>query len=277
VSILTASSKTVVIPHSEIAHIVFTWADMVYLKSGEVISCKIVNRIPPDLVLATETGTRRVPLPDIQMYYYHSTRRLQVPSMPATGIDFKNERSFKQSDIRRKFYLGVIAGAHLPPIGEWKESFMAATWIFSGGGRFGIFLKPSFVANLGVEYSYYKFNHHDDYTTEYGTTFIFGGVELVKQINRTPIIYFFVGADVGFFRAEGNLHLFSYRKIDFSDDGFAFLPRVGTRLHVGGRLTVGIEGAYLFVKPVPVPLEGLDDLSIPFSGPSTFFNILYHF
>ena len=276
VQIKPASSKMILIPHAEIKRILFTWADIVYLKSGDVLNCKIVNRIPPDMVIVTETGEQRIRFADIQMFYYHSAKNLRVPSLPVTGDDFKNERSLTESDLRRRFYGGIILGTHMPPIADWKDQFMAATCMFSGGCRAGVYVKPSMSLNLGFKYSIYNFLHYGHFKTEFGRMFVFGGIEWVKQLSSTPIIYSFVGIDAGLLYASGHLYLYSYRKVNFKDSTVGFLPRAGIRLHIGGRFTLDLEAGYLVVKQISVPTGYGNSLDLDFDGLSSFFNILLH-
>ena len=271
------SSRTVLVPHAEIQSIVFTWADVVYMKSGESYRCKIVNRIPPDLIIVTETGEQRIRFAEIQMFYYHSAQNLTVPMLPPTGNDFKNDRSLAVTDIQRRIYFGLIFGTHLPPIRDWNESFFAATWIISAGGRMGVILKPTLNCNLSFEYSLYNYLHYNEFKTEFHTLFISAGAEWVRQINRNPITYASIGADAGILVGSGHLYLFSYRKVDFLETTPGFLPRAGIRMHIGGRITLGMEAAYLFAKPLV--LQTVDDLTLDlsFQGPSVLFNMLFHF
>ena len=94
IAMVTDDYQTIQIPHDRITSINFSWADIVHLSSGEKIECKIVNRIMPNLIIVTTAGLQEIPSENIKMFFYHSIRGLEVPALPTTGADFKNQKEF---------------------------------------------------------------------------------------------------------------------------------------------------------------------------------------
>ena len=269
---------TVQIPHGEIGSLVFSWADEVYLISGETLKCKIVQRVPPNLMVITQEGPQTIPLTDVRMYFYHSAQDLQVPGLPATSEDFKNEKIFLPGSLKQKFYVGIQGGGHWPPISQWREEFMAGAWVFSSSTKTGYHLTESLSLNAGVELDWYRFTHYEDYTSQYLTLHFSTGAEYVRRIQTTPLSYIYAGASIGLFNSQGTLYLYSYRSIEFNNYTIAFSPKIGARSFMTKHIALGVEFAYIFAKSgsIDIPVEDYADMVIDFSGFTAFFSLLYY-
>ena len=154
---------TIQISHNEVKSIEFSWADKIYLMSGETVICKIVNRDPFNLLVVTEDGLLSVPLSNLRMYFYHSSRDLRVPKLPITGEDFKNEKAFPPKPLRNRFFLGLNSGWHLPPYNEWKREFMGGAWMASGSIKAGYHPTESLSIGIGLRFDLYRYVHYEDY------------------------------------------------------------------------------------------------------------------
>lgn len=278
VAMVTEDSQTIQIPHDKIKSIHFSWADVVHLTSGEKIKCKIVNRVPPNLLVITEDGLQKIPLENLAMYFYHSAEALDVSGLPVTGLDFKNQKEFPLEDTRTNFYLEIKAGTHRPPYNRWKQDFMGASWDFSGGAGAGYYLTKWLALDGGIEYSLYRFTHYEDLESKYHTYYIYGGLEFSKQIVKSAAVYLFLGADVGYFNAQGNIYLFSFRKIEFNENALAFNPRAGVYTSINRQFSLSLEIGYFIAKvgPIEIPVENTDNPEINFNGISAFLRLLYH-
>ena len=272
------SGGTVQIPHSEVRFLVFSWADEIMLVSGETLICKIVQRVPPNLMVVTQEGSRSIPLKDVRLYFYHSAQDLRVPGLPATGEDFKNEKAFLPGSLKHKFFLGIQGGGHWPSVSQWREDFMAGEWIFSSGIKTGYHLTESLSLNVGVESDWYRFTHYEDYTSQYLTLHFSTGAEYVRKIQASPLSYIYAGASIGLFNSQGTLYLYSYRSIDFNTYTIALSPKIGARSFMNKHIALGLEFAYLMAKSgsIDIPVEDYADMVIDFSGFTAFFSILYY-
>jgi len=278
VAMVTEDSRTIQIPHDKIKSIHFSWADVVHLASGEKIKCKIVNRVPPNLLIVTGYGLQKIPSENIAMYFYHSAEALNVSGLPVTGVDFKNQKEFPLEDTRTNFYLGIKAGTHRPPYDRWKQDFMGASLDFSGGAGAGYYLTQWFALGGGIEYSLYRFTHYEDLESKYHTYYIYGGLEFSKQIIKSAAVYSFLGVNVGYFNARGHIYLFSFRKTEFNENTLAFNPRAGIRTSINRQFSLSCEIGYFFatVGPIEIPVENTDNIEINFNGISAFLSILVH-
>lgn len=274
----TKDSKTLQISHQQIQSILFSWVDRVYLTSGQKITCKIINRIQPLLHIVTETGFQEISLSDVKMFYYYTSENLTVPQLSVTGLDFKNERAFKPKEIGGELYFGISIGHYRPPLNEWKENFMPAAWNFNGGFKTGYYLTNSLSFGVGIDYNQFEYTHFDDLECKYKTVYIYGGLEYALKVEKSPASYIFMGLDAGLLNFRGNVYLLSFRKIDFNENSIALMPYIGARTFINRRFSVGIEAAYLFEKrkPIPIPVEWINNLEIDFSGPIAFIKILYY-
>ena len=278
VRIRREDSRSAQILHSEIKSIFFTWADMVYLSSGEKLKCKIVNRSEPDLLVVSTKGLQRIPLTNIKMYFYHSAEDLEVTELPITGPDFKNEKPFPTKGLSNTIYFGLNGGAHWPPIKKWKKEFMSPAWLFTGGAKVGYYLTKSLSIGGGFEFDTYRQTHYENIDTRYSTYYFYGSVEYAQRIEKNPASYVFIGTDVGLFKTRGTLYLYSYRDIEFNVNNIAFMPRIGARTFGNQHISFSIEMAYLFAKSgsIDIPLVVEDTLVIDFSGFKLFFGIFYY-
>jgi RNase P/RNase MRP subunit p29 len=272
------SGGTVQIPHGEVQFLVFSWADEIMLVSGETLICKIVQRVPPNLIVVTQEGPQNIPLKDVRMYFYHSAQDLRVPGLPATSEDFKNEKAFLPGSLNHKFFIGIQGGGHWPPIGQWREDFMAGAWTFSGGIKAGYHLTESLSLNAGIDLDWYRFTHYDDYTSQYLTLYFSTGATYVRRIQASPLSYIYAGASIGLFNSQGTFYLYSYRSIDFNNYTIAFSPKFGARSFMKKQIALGVEFAYLVAKSgsIDIPVENYPDIIIDFTGFTAFFSILYY-
>lgn len=277
INIRKDDSNTVQILHSKIESIFFTWADMVYLISGETIKCKIVNRIPPNLHIVSSDGSRKIPLNKIKMYFYHSAEALEIPECPVTGPEFKNEKPFPPKDLTHNIYFGIQWGAHWAPTKDWMEDFMSAAWQYSVGIRTGYYITNLLSFGGGIEYDSYSHTHYQNIDSEVKTIFYYIGAEYAKKIGKNPDAYGFIGMNVGGFNTTGTLNLYSYREIEFNVNSVTFMPRIGVRGFLDKHLSLGVEAAYLFAKSGSISVPTGSDLVIDFSGFSTFLSVLYYF
>ena len=278
VVIETDDSKTLQIPQSEIKSIFFSWADSVHLISGDKIKCKIIKRISPDLHIITTEGLQKIPLVDVKMFFYHSAQGLQIPTLPTTGRDFQNQKAFTPKGLKNSFNFGMSYGIQRPPMNKWKEEFMAAAWDFTGSAKLGFFLTNSISLGVGMTFANYSQVHHEDINSRYNSYHIYGSLEYFLEVEKSPASYIFLGVDAGLFNVRGKLHLYSFREIEFNENSFAFMPKVGARTFLEKRVSFSLEAAYLFAKSgsIQIPVEYIDDFVIDFNGFLISFNMLYH-
>jgi hypothetical protein len=270
---------TIQISHPEIKSILFSWADKVYLVSGETGTCKIVNRDPFNLIVVTGDGILSVPMSNLKMYFYQSSQDLQIPKLPTTGEDFKNEKAFPPKPLKNRFFLGLNSGWHLPPYSEWKKEFMGGAWMASAGIKAGYHIVESFTIGIGLRFDAYRYVHYEDYTSHYWTIFANSGVEYMRKIKALPPGYAFIGLDIGLLHLSGNCHLYSFREIELKEVSIAVIPKIGIRTFLNKNVTLGVEIAYFIARtgPIDLPVECGDELVISFNGISAFLSVLYYF
>lgn len=277
----TEDSRTIRISHERIREIQFVWADVLHMTSGEKRTCKIVNRNGNNLIIVTPDGTSTVPTADIRLYFYHTVQGITVPELPATGLDFKNEKSFRLADFSHKWYIGGYGGVHWPPIKKWKDDLVLKSInYFSGGLRGRIFLNKNLAVGVGVEFDHYTITDRNDEDMRQAMTgfIIYGGAEWTKRIDPAPLTYIFAGLDAGLFILNGDVWPHSYRDVSISNQSFAIKPSLGIRTFMGDDIALGLEFAYRYAKSGNIPYTSNHDTSfeLDFSGFSCVFSILYH-
>lgn len=270
---------TIKISHPEIKSIVFSWADKIYLASGETVICKIVNRDPFNLLVVTEDGLLSIPLLNLRMYFYHSSQDLSITKLPITGDDFKNDKAFPPKPLKNRFFLGLNSGWHLPPYNKWKREFMGGAWMASGGIRAGYHPTESLTIGMGLRFDFYRYAHYEDYISQYLTLYANSGVEYSFKLKALPPSYAFIGLDFGLLSLLGKCHLYSFREIELNELSIAVVPKIGVRSFLNNNVALGVEIAYFIANTgsIDLPIECSDELNISFNGISALFNVLYYF
>ena len=279
VIIKSEEQGTIQISHPEIKSILFSWADKIYLASGETVIGKIVNRDPFNLLVVTKDGLLSIPLSNLRMYFYHSSQDLRIMKLPLTGNDFKNDKAFPPKPLKNRFFLGLNSGWHLPPYNEWKKEFMGGAWMASGGIKAGYHPTESLAVGVGLRFDFYRYVHYEDYESQYLTIYANAGLEYARKIKALPPSYAFIGLDVGLLNLSGRCHLYSFREIELNEISIAIIPKIGVRTFLNNNVTLGVEIAYFMANTgsIDLPLECIDELNISFNGISAFFNVLYYF
>ncbi len=281
VNIRTEDSITQRIAQARIKEIRFVWADVLHMTSGEKRTCKIVNRDGDNLIIVTSDGPSHVPTSDIRLYFYHTVQGITIPELPATGLDFKNEKSFRMVDAGHKWYAGAYGGVHWPPLKKWKDDLVLRTIsYFSGGVKSRVFLNRHLAVGGGIEFDHYRVTDRDDSDmnqTMLGLIF-YGGAEWIKRIDPSPVTYIFAAFDVGLFLLRGDVWPHSYRDISFNNRSFAVTPSIGIRSFMSDDITLGVEFSYRYAKSgdISITSDPGNSFELDFSGFSCMFSILYH-
>ncbi len=277
VNIRKNEGRKVQVLHNKIESIIFTWADMIYLESGETLKCKIVQRIENNLRVVASDGPRMVPFENIKMYYYHTAQHLEIPELPETGPEFKNEKPFLPNNLAHEIFIGIHGGVHWPSLSNWKKDFLGVVFQYSGGIKAGFYLNGNISIGAGITLDFYDYTHYEDLDSHIKTLFYYGGIEYAIQIGKKSGAYAFIGVNTGLFQTTGTCYLYSFREIALKSINMAFMPRIGARAFLNRNLSVGIEAGYLLGKSGSIATGLVNDLTIKFNGFSTFLNILGYF
>ena len=279
-----SDSATAKIPHTLVKSVFLTYSDLVYLLTGEIIECKIIDEVLPDLLIVTEQGPAAIRVVELKKYYYNDADSLLIPVLPPTGKYFNNQKIFeRQKRILGKYLLlGMHAGAVNLPATEWNNNFITASKLlgFSSGINIGYSFHSHLLSNLGIEYNWYP-NNFEKLISTVKRYYLYLGIAYLHNFSFLPDFDFSLGTDIGLNFLRGNIYLFSYRNTDLKDGGIqpAVRPYLAIQKSIANRLITRFQLGYLLGRPFTVKPEPdyLKKVTIGYNGPFFMFNFYYQF
>jgi hypothetical protein len=273
------------IVHDDIKSIFFTFADAVYLLSKQTIKCKILEEIYPQLKVITSEGIKHYRYNEIKRYFYNDLDSLYITSLPPTTYSFNNDKIklFKQSTFSKNIFVGIRGGINSISIKEWEDNFLSSEAVlgFEGGIKVGYSLFEKFNITLGYEYGRYRSTIQGDLENSFNTNFIYLSPSYLEKFVFSYIFYAGLALDVGLFKSNGNLYLYSYRNIDIEDQAFniAVRPKIILRFPVSNNFLIDLDAGYLFAKSneIDIPVKSVKTFPVSFNSFSLKFSVCYQF
>jgi hypothetical protein len=277
-------TTTAKIPHALVHSVFFNYSDLLYLQSGEVIECKIIDRTLTELKIVTGQGVQPIKLIDIKRYFYNTADSLLVPLLPPTGNIYNNQKIFEQQKtISGKYLLaGINSGFTGIPAEKWNDSFITTSNLlgFSAGIRADYTLRSDLLGSAGLEYTWIK-NTSDELRSTVRRYFFYLGLAYMKNFSLIRSISVLAGIELGINHFQGNIYSFSYRNITIDKSGIklGLRPYLGAQTNLTSRLVSRIQIGYLLGQPLdiqPGP-EYLKKIDIGYAGPFLLFHLFYEF
>ena len=278
---ITDTSK-VRIPGGMVKTVFFRYSDLLYLLSGNVIECKIIAEVFPDLIFITAGGEQRVKLIEVKRYFYSAADSLESPYLPPTGKIFNNQKIFEQEkrNIGKYLMVGVYAGVSNLPADDWNSRFITASKLlgFSGGFNLSYPFYTHIFSNLGFEYTWYD-NEHEDLYSIIKKYFLFTGLSYQRELPFIRNVYVSAGAELGIQFLSGNTYLFSYRNVKLNNSGIkpGIRPFLALETDMTNRVKVRTQIGYLSGPPFsinPGP-DYLEKIGLNYNGPIWTIHLLY--
>lgn len=278
------------IRHNQIKSVYFSWADVIYLSSGNTIKCKIINSVSSNLHVLTEEGLQIIHFSEIKMYFYHSAEGITTPDLPITGSDFKNQKAFRPKGLKHSLYFGFHYGNNLSPY-KSERRLSNSELDLDIGIKGGYYLTNSISFGGGFKYAKYCFDNYLNLQSLFSTINLHGDLEYSVRVEKRPASYAFIGLNIGVFNVYGQIFctyidpeshkddpILLVKEITFNKKSYALIPHIGVRTFLEKRISVGLEIAFLFEnsEPIQIPLEFMDDLITNFRRFYFSINMSYH-
>jgi len=276
VFIQISDTQTVKIPHSHVSSIFFRYADRVYLLSGEVIKCKVLTQIVPDLFIVSENGPRKLKISELKRYFYNDADSLSISYLPPTGAVFNNLKSIDlmNTELNRALFLSLSAGILSVPAQSWQENFITASSLLglTGQAQLGFYLQRNLAVYGGFLYGHYKNTAEGNLKSEINSGYLHLGVTYYSRaFEFLPGTGFLVSADAGLLNVTGNLYTYSYR--DIALDGLK--PNIAGRILIGARtflmshFDAYLKTGYFFAQSFKLTVPAVQrpyDINLPLGG-----------
>jgi hypothetical protein len=263
------------IAHNRIDSLLFEAADLVYLKSGKQVPCKILRIEDPDMAVASVGGLLVFALDTVKKYTYYTVDSLIIPFLPPTENAFYNRRFLNPSPERRRvLHVGLMTGGLWLDHSHWRSQFMDHLKgpTMTLGGYLGLTFTDFFLSGIGLEYGQVDLVNTENEQSELYLATIFARVEGRFPIEFLPGLTLFAGCDGGLMKTEGNVLLFSYRNIDFNENGYVIKPYGGFGVSAGNQLAIRIGFGYQFAgtSDIDTGVEYLEPIKLRFNGWALF-------
>jgi len=280
------------IPRSFVKTVFFTYSDLLYLNTGEIIECKIVNQTITELIIVTGQGPSVLKIIDVKNYFFNAGDSLQIPVLLPTGTIFDNKEIFrKYKEISGKYILlGINAGITYVPATKWETSSMKG--LLSFGFIKGLSLEYPLSTHLIAHLSY-DCNEYSNNYNYYLPSLIKSPLILLGLVSKHPFSsprnsYYSAGLGIGFNSLVGKsdpwiinfpdtvqLHI-SLKELGMK---MAIKAHLETEVFITVRVVLRLQLSYLFAMPFDLE-PGLDydfhkKISLDFSGPALTLHLLY--
>jgi hypothetical protein len=274
VSIQISDTQQVRIPHSLISSVFFRYADRVYLLSGEIIKCKVLDEKLPELYIISENGPRQLKISNLKRYFYSEADSLSLISLPRTGSVFNNQKSINliHTKIDRAIFISISGGILSVPAKSWNKDFITASTLLGLAvqAQIGLSLQKNLAIYAGYMYGRYKNTAEGDLVAVIRTGYLHLGVSYTHTFDFLSGTDFCISADAGLLNLSGNLYTYSYRNITLDPLSAHIAGRIltGADIPLMKQLIAYLKAGYFFAQKfvVTVPAECSYDISIPLNG-----------
>jgi hypothetical protein len=274
VSIQISDTQQVKIPHSLISEVFFRYADQVYLLSGEMIKCKVLDEKLPNLHIVTEKGSQQIKISDLKRYFYNESDSLTLTALPPTALVFNNKKSLDlmETKMDRAVFISLSGGILTVPGQTWSENFVTASSLLGliGQIQVGFNLHRNLAVYAGYLRGQYNNTAEGDLVSEIQTAYIHLGIIYSHAFDFLPGAGFSISGDIGLLNLSGNLYTYSYRNLSLDDveANIAGRMMIGVHTFLKPQLAVYLKTGYFFAQKfvVNVPAATVYQISIPLNG-----------
>jgi hypothetical protein len=288
----TDDTTIIKIPQQNVRSVFFSYSDLVYLQSGKVIECKIVDRSITELIVVTDQGLLPVKLVELKNYFFNAADSLTVPYLLYPGDIFDNNEIYiKDKRILGKYILlGINGGFTFAPSAEWKDSFYEGKepMGFIQGLELEYSLQSHLIVYLGYDYIEYSNITNDLLPSLIKRHFIIVGLTFKHPFSSPRHSYYSAGLGIGFNSLLGRSHPYprgdddsTYKSVSLEDLGtkMAIKTYVEAEAFIALRVILRLQFSYLLAMPFDLG-PGLDynypkKMMLDFSGPALTFHLLY--
>jgi len=176
VFIQVSDTQAVKIPKAYISSICFRYADRVYLLSGEVLKCKVLDQRVPDLFIVSENGPQQLKISELKRYFYNDADSLWISYLPPTGAVFNNLKSIDLMDteLNRAIFISLAGGILSVPAQSWQENFITASSLLglTGQVQLGVYLQRNLAVYGGFLFGHYKNTAEGDLESEMNSNYL---------------------------------------------------------------------------------------------------------
>jgi len=279
VVVIKIGTTETAVTRSSIIAIHFSSADVIYLISGEEITCKIASKDRDNVIVAAADGMRSIPNSSIEKVRYNFRNDLKVTNLPRTDSHFSNisaERSYKENG--KSVFLMFHLDAHYASLNDWSKQFYSTngqpveTSGLIWGAEIGYAASDRIALCVGAE-SFstptLTINQTSPSFEDYaGYTFIYGSVHFGGRPKTLPELFIYGGIDLG--SLTGKEVVKNFNGIDFEGGNTKFAQRfkAGMQYMTSNRFSITSEIGYLAanVKEVEVLGNVVPNYSLDFSG-----------
>jgi len=259
------------ISHSRIDSLLFEAGDMLFLRSGKQLPCKILSIEEYDITVVSAQGLHVFAVDSLKKYTYYIVDSLIVPFLPPTGGAFYNRRFLNPSPAKsRSLHVGLMTGGLWLDHDAWRMRFMdnlrGATMTL--GGYLGLTFTDYILTGIGLDYGQVDLVKTESDRSELYLAVVFARLEGRFPIEFLPGLTIFAGCDGGLLKTDGNILLFSYRNIEFKKSGFMFQPYGGFSVAAGEQLAIRLGFGYrsATIPDIDTGLDYLDPIELSFNG-----------
>ena len=274
VSIQISDTQQVRVPHSFISSVFFRYADRVYLLSGEVIKCKVLNEELPDLYIVSEQGPQQLKISELKRYFYNDADSLSISFLPPTGAVFDNKKSIDLMATRldRAIFISLSGGIITVPGQTWQENFQTASSLLGLTGQIqvGLLLQRNLAVYGGYLHGQYSNTTEGDLDAEIRSGYLHLGVIYKRFLDFLPGTGLLISADAGLLNLSGNLYTYSYRNLSLDEISANMAGRIliGAHTFIMTRLDAYLKIGYFFSQQfkLTVPAGRPYDINLPLHG-----------
>ncbi len=158
------SKKTITLDKIQILSYSFSTSDILYIKSGETINCKVIGMLKGYVVYVTPQKAFKQKETNIARITKNNGPELQIKSLPFTTNGFtptpRNQIEIDKDESGNYLYLKLpVLGLHNSLLANWKVQFETETGKhpdtigYPIGGEIGLSINR--FLNLGIGYEYF--------------------------------------------------------------------------------------------------------------------------
>ena len=287
---LKVDSKIKEVPCSQILVLVFASGDILYLKNGENLICKVVEKSKDTVVVVVPEGVKRMSNIEVIKVGYCFGPELKVSALPWTGEAFVNKpnKAIWAGEFKENIYLSSSMSVHIASLQDWRKQFPGisetalSTLGFNNGLELGDVL--SRMVRISVMYESFKFRkvniaYPESFKDQVLATFLSGGIKIGFSPRTLPALYIYGGGDLG--SLKGTEKIEDYEGYDYECSGstLGFRLKIGADYFISDNYSISVEIGSLSAKVTNLKLLGqtIPNYTLDFSGFSILVGTTVHF
>jgi hypothetical protein len=276
------SKKTITLDKSQILSYSFSASDILYLKSGETINCKIIGILKGYVVYVTPQKAFKKKEADIARIENNNGPELQIKSLPFTTNGFiptPPQIETKSNKFNKFIYFKLpVMGLLNSSLSDWKDQYVSETGKnpdtkgYPIGGEIGYSINRFLSLGAGYEYFFHpQITLIDNSTPNKGEDFLsYSFPYAVLKINIIQKTKFnsYLNGNFGLLQAKEKIKNPQGMTTNLTGDTFAGRVKFGIAIPFSDKINGCFEIGYLTAKVKNLKFDGeeVPEYNLDFSG-----------